>query len=115
VRLGHRFFERSSGLLRGAHTRRIDKEVEGNVAVLGLEALPEPAPETARFPAAEAVVDGVPGPKLRGHIAPGNARSRTLEDRFEEQAITEFGGTAGLRCDRGEARFNFGPGFIGEE
>ena len=62
-RLSPVFFSCASGMLMGAHNRRIDKDVARHGAILRLEALPESAPEPTYFPAAETVVNGVPGAK----------------------------------------------------
>ena len=43
----------------GPPNRCIDKDVTSLGTVLGVEALPEPPPEAVRFPAAQAVIDGV--------------------------------------------------------
>ena len=54
----------------------------------GLEELAEPS---AGDPAAEAVVDGVPGAELGGQIAPGAAGAGDVEQGFQEEAVGDLG------------------------
>ena len=58
---------------------RIDQEGQGIMAIFRLEAFPELAPDTVCFPAAQAVVDCVPGPKIGWQVAPGYPRAGEIE------------------------------------
>jgi hypothetical protein len=87
------------------HNRTIDEEVLGHVTAVALQTLPELPPDTAGFPAA----------KLPWHISPGNTSAGHIEDRLDEQPVTQFRWTAGLVFDGGESRFDLRPRGIGEE
>lgn len=65
------------------HHRTIDEEVRGYGALVALEPFPELPPDATRFPAAEAVVHGIPVAKLPRHIPPRNARACDIEDRLD--------------------------------
>jgi hypothetical protein len=95
--------------------RAIDEEVLSQVTAIAVRAFPELPADTLGFPAAEAVVHGIPVPKLLGHIPPGNASAGDIEDRFDEEAVTEFRRAAGLLLNRRESRFNLRSGSVSEE
>ena len=95
--------------------RTIDEEVLGHVTRIALEAFPELPPEAPGFPASKAVVYRLPVAKFPRHISPGHARACDIEDRLDEQSVTQFGWTAGLVFDRGESRLNLCPSGVGEE
>src|SRR5215470_14693680 len=92
--------------------RRINKEVACKGTILGLEILPEPAPNAASFPAAKAVVHRVPVAKIGWEVAPRCARARQIEHGFDKQPITECWGTASTRLYRSEDGRNLRPCLI---
>ena len=78
------------------------------------EALEELAEAAAVDPAAEAVVDGVPGAEVAGEIAPGDAGAGEVKEGFEELAIRETGlGAAGVQPGRLEPGFEQSPHGVG--
>jgi hypothetical protein len=95
-----------------ADNGRIDEEVARYRAVPCLEALPEPAPDAARFPAAKAVVDGVPVPKIGWEVAPGRSGACEIPHRLDKQPITERRRAASTRFQAGEDGRNFCPRLI---
>jgi hypothetical protein len=93
-------------MLMGAYDRHIDKEVARHRALLGLEALPELAPDAARFPAAKTVVDSVPVPKVLQQVSPRRPYPGEIQHRLEKQPITERRRAAARDSGwRGEAQF----------
>src|SRR5215471_11126763 len=78
------FFSRTSGMLLGAHNRRIDKEVARHRAILRLEVLPESAPAPTPFPAAKAVVHRVPASKILREVAPGQSCPGAIQHRLDK-------------------------------
>ena len=92
-------------------------EQPGDFAEFGVvgDALEELAEAAAADPAAEAVVDGVPGPEVAGEIAPGDAGAGEVEQGFEELAVRQSGlGAAGVQPGRLEAGFEERPHGIGD-
>jgi len=79
----------------GTHNRRIDKEGAGQGAGLPLAALPEPAPDTASFPAAKAVVYRVPVSKVLWQVTPRCSCPGEIEDGLDKQPITKRRRAAG--------------------
>lgn len=99
----------------GTHARRLEKEGAREGTVLRLEALPESAPASAPFPAAKAVLHGVPGPKVRREVAPRRARAGQGQDGFQEPPSAEHRGTAGAGFQRGEAGGDLRPGLVRQQ
>jgi hypothetical protein len=58
----------------GAPNRRVNQQVFGHWERPVLEVVPQVAPHSPAFPAADAGRDGIPAAKRRGHSAPGNTR-----------------------------------------
>jgi len=114
-RLSPVFFSCASGMLMGAHNRRIDKDVARHGAILRLEVLPESAPDPTHFPAAKAVVHRVPASKILWQVAPGQACPGAIQHRLDKQAITEHWRTASAGFQRGEDGGNFRPRLISEQ
>jgi hypothetical protein len=108
-------FSRTSGMLMGAHHRRIHTNVACHRAILRLEALPESAPDPTPFPAAKAVVHRVPASKLLRQVAPGQSCPSERQHRLDTQAITEHWRTASAGFQRGEDRCNFRPCLISKQ
>src|SRR2546423_3767182 len=102
-------------MLMGTHNGRIDKEVQGLMAILRLEAFPELPPDTACFPAAKAVVDRVPGPKIGWQVAPGHPCTGEIEDSFDEHAIAQRRGTPSTGFDGHEDGRNRCPCRVREQ
>ena len=98
----------------GAHNGRIDKEVARQGTGLRLEVLPEPAPEATGLPAAKAVVDRVPVPKVLWQVAPRCPRAGKIEDGFNEHPIAESRGTASAGFDGSEDGGNLRPGLVSQ-
>jgi hypothetical protein len=98
-----------------SHNRTINEEVLGHVTAIALKACPELPPEASGFPAAETVVHRIPVAKLPRQIPPGNAGAGDIEDRLDEQPVTQFRRATGFVFDGGEPRFNLSPGGVGEE
>ena len=102
-------------MLMGAHNRRVNEEVLSHLERSALSVVPQLAPHTPTFPAAEAVIDGIPAAKLRWHITPGKAGAGHIEDCFDEHPITEHGratrGVLDPRKDRGDVF----PSFVRQE
>src|SRR5262245_1942989 len=92
-----------------AHDRCIDKEVARQGTALRLEAFPELAPDPAPFPAAKAVIDRVPVPKVRRQVAPRGPRAGKIEDGFNEHPIAECRGAASAGFDGGKEGGNLRP------
>jgi hypothetical protein len=97
------------------HDSRIDKEVTCQGALLRVEALPEPAPDTAPFPAAKAVVHRVLVPKILWEVAPGDPRAGAIQDRCDKQPITERRGAASAGLQGGQDGGNLRPGLIRQQ
>ena len=92
------------------HRGRIQEQGAGPGERFGLQVLPEPLPDPARFPAPEAHVNGMPIAQLGRQIPPRAAGALEMEDRFEELSVGHFAGRAGLRmlgCSHG--RFELLP------
>ena len=102
-------------MLMGAHDRGIDKEVVCEGARPRLEALPEPAPDAAPFPAAKAVVHRVPVPKVLWEIAPWGSRPGEIQDRLDKVPVAERRRAAGARFERGEDGGEFRPRLVREQ
>src|SRR5215468_9153761 len=98
-----------------AHDRGIDQEVTRQGTVLRLEAFPELAPDPAPFPAAKAVIDRVPVPKVRREVAPGRPRAGQIEDGFNEHPIAECRGAASAGFDGGKDGGNLRPGRVSQQ
>src|SRR5262245_21911154 len=101
-------------MLMGPPKRRIDKEVARQRAIRPLEVLPELAPDAARFPAATAVIDRIPVPKVLRQVAPRRSRAGEIENGFNAHPIAEHWGTASAGFDRREDRGNLRPGLVGQ-
>ena len=99
----------------GAHNGRIDKEVARQGTGLRLEALPEPVPDATRFPAAKAIVDRIPVPKVLWQVAPRCPRAGQIEDSCNEHPIAESRGTASAGFDRSEDGGNLRPGLVSQQ
>jgi len=97
------------------YTRAVDEDMGGCLTALRLKTCPELSPNAAGFPAAEAVVDGIPMAKLRGEIPPGEPGAGEIEDRFDELAVAQLRRTAGFVLKSGENRFTLSPSSIREE
>ena len=81
-----------------------------------MQILPEPLPDTARFPPPKAHVNGMPIAQLGRQISPRAAGALEMEDRFEELSVRHFAGRAGLRMlGRGHGRFELLPHGIGND
>src|SRR2546428_510899 len=93
-----------------AHDRGIDKEVARQGTACRLEAFPELAPDPAPFPAAKAVRDRVPVPKVRWQVAPWRPRAGQREDSFNEHPIAECRGATSAGFDGGKDGGNLRPG-----
>jgi hypothetical protein len=102
-------------MLMRPHDGRIDKEMARQGAISALETLPEPTPDPASFPAAKAVVHRIPVPKLRGKIAPGDARAGQIQDRFDKQPITERWRAASAGFQGGKDGGHLGPSFVSQQ
>src|SRR5215475_11902221 len=102
-------------MLRGAHHRRLDKEVARHRALLRLEVLPESAPAPTPFPAAKAVVHRVPASQLLREVAPGQACPGAIQPRLDKEAITEHWRTASAGFQLGKDGGNFRPRLIREQ
>jgi hypothetical protein len=102
-------------MLMAPHNRAVDEDMGGCLTALRLEMCPELAPNAAGFPAAEAIVHGIPMAKLRGQIAPGEPGASEIEDRFDELAVAQLRRTSGFVFQRGENRSNLSPSGIREE
>ena len=85
------------------------------MARIALETFPKLSPEAPSFPAAEAVIHGIPAAKLPRQIPPGQPSAGEVEARLEEQAVTQFWWTASLGFDGRESRFKLSPSGVGEE
>jgi hypothetical protein len=99
----------------GAHHRRVHEEVLSHLERSAWSVVPQLAPHTPTFPAAETVLDGIPAANLRWHITPGKAGAGHREDRFDAHPITEHGratrGVLDPRQDRGDVF----PSFVRQE
>jgi hypothetical protein len=93
----------------GADNRRLDKAVVRRGAGLRLEALPEPAPAAARCPAAKAVGDRIPGPKVLRQVAPRRPSPGERQNGLEKQPIRARRRAAGTRFQGGEDGRNVRP------
>ena len=100
-------------MLRGADYRRIDREGARWRAVLRREALPEPAPEATRGPAAQAVGPRGPVPTGRWQVTPRESWPRAPELRLDTQPRPECQRAAGAGWQRGAAGRKFRPGRVG--
>jgi hypothetical protein len=94
---------------------RLDEEVSGQVTAIVLQAFPELSPNTTSFPAAEAVIHGIPVATLPWHIVSGYTDAGHREDCFDESAVAQLGRTARFVFDGSEPGFNLRPNGIGEE
>src|SRR5215813_4961014 len=99
----------------GAHNGRIDKEVARHGTCLRLEALPQPAPDAPRLPAAKAVIDRIPVPKVLWQVAPWRPRAGKIQDGFNEQPIAERRRTASAGFDSSEDGGNLRPGLVSQQ
>jgi hypothetical protein len=72
-------------VLVGAHNGAVDD----GVLVIGLpsQVLEYFGPHPARRPAAEPGVDGLPGAKALGQVAPGNPGPVAVENRLHKQPV----------------------------
>jgi hypothetical protein len=115
VPLGPHFFSRPGGVLLRPYHRTIDAEGLGHVTALSMQTFAEVPPDTAGFPASEAVVHRIPVAKLPRQIAPGHARAGHIQDRCDAQAVAQFGRTPRVVLNRTEPWFNRRPCGISEE
>src|SRR5262249_19114431 len=99
----------------GTDNRRIDKELAGQRTGVGLEPLPELAPEPAPFPAAKAVRDRVPVSKRLWEVAPGRPRAGKVQQGFNEQPIAEYRRATSARFDGGKDGGHLRPGLIRQQ
>src|SRR5262245_45009234 len=99
----------------GADNRRINADVARDGTRLPLEVLPEPVPDATTLPAAKAVGDRGPVPKLRGEIAPRGSGPGAIQDRRDKEPITERRRATGAGFQGGEDRGNFRPRLVGEQ
>ncbi len=98
------------------HRGRIQEQGAGPGERFGLQVLPEPLPNPARFPAPEAHVNGMPITQLRRQIPPRAPSPLQMEDRFEELSVGHLTGRAGLGMfGCGEGRFELLPHRIGND
>ena len=74
-----------------------------------LEPLPEPLPQLALFPAAKAVVDGVPVAELIGQVPPRNPGACLVQDGFDEHPVAELRRAAGGVLELPQHRFDCRP------
>src|SRR5215467_12200190 len=102
-------------MLMGAHNGRINEDMSCYRVILCLEALPEPAPDPAAFPAAKAVIHRIPVPKVRRQVTPWRPGPGERQDRFDKQPITERRRTAGAGFQGGEERGKFRPCLVREQ
>ena len=93
----------------------IDEEGVVQVTALVVQALPEVPPDAAAFPASEAVVHRIPAAKLPRQISPGNPGAGNIEDRFDEQPVTQFRRATGLVFKGSESRFNLRPDGVSDK
>src|SRR5262245_52611386 len=99
----------------GTHNGRIDKEVARQGTGLRLAVLPEPAPDATGLPAAQAVVDRIPVPKVLWQVAPRYPRAGKIEDVFNEHPIAESRGTASAGFDSSEEGGNRRPSLVSQQ
>src|SRR6266850_5210708 len=102
-------------MLMGAHHRRVHEAVFRHLERSALYVVPQLAPHPPTFPAAEAVIDGIPAATRRGHITPGNAGAGHIEDRFDEHPITEHGRATRGMLDQREDRGDLFPSVVRQE
>jgi hypothetical protein len=102
-------------MLMGAHHRRVHEEVLSHLERAALSVVPPWVPHTPTFPAAEAVIDGIPAAKLRWHITPGKAGAGHIEDRFDDHLITEHGRATRGVLDQRKDRGDLFPSFVRQE
>jgi hypothetical protein len=99
----------------GAPNRRVNDEVLSHFERFALSVVPQLAPHTPTFPAAEAVIDGLPAAKLCRHITPGHAGAGHLEDRFDEHPITAHGRATRGVFDQRKDRSDVFPSVVRQE
>ena len=92
-----------------ARNRRVDEQLLEPLIVDALEPLPEPLPQLALFPAAKAVVDGVPVAELIGQVPPRNPGACLVQDGFDEHPVAELRRAAGGVLELPQHRFDFRP------
>ena len=97
------------------HHSRIDEERLEAVVLAGVDPLSQSFPEGALFPAAEALVDGIPVPELFGQVAPGGAGACLVKDGFDEHPVAEYRRAPGGVFEVPQHRFDFGPDGIRNE
>jgi len=102
-------------MLVGSNHRAIDKQdFDGFQDLLG-KFLKKCLPDTDVFPAAETVVHGIPISKAKRQIAPRDAGSRSVQDRFHEVAIREFRRCPSRRFDILDDGLERLPDFVREQ
>src|SRR5262245_32147885 len=99
----------------GPHDRGIDKEVAGQGARPGLAVCPEPAPEAAPLPAAQAVVPRVPRPTVLREGAPWRPRPGARQSGLDTEPIAEHRRAAGAGWPRDEDSGQCGPRLVCEQ
>jgi hypothetical protein len=96
-------------MLMAPNNRAVDEDMASCLTDLRLEMCPKLAPNAAGFPAAEAIVHGIPMTKLCGQIPPGEPGASEIEDRFDKLAVAQLRRTSGFVFQRGENRSNLSP------
>jgi len=94
---------------------RIDKEVPCQGTRRRLAALPELAPDTTPFPAAQAVGHRVPGPTILREVTPGQSWPGKRQDRCDTQPITQRRGAASAGFPGGEDGGNVRPRLVRQQ
>ena len=107
--VARRFVGGPGGVLISPHHRRINEEVREAFVLAAVGPLPQLLPEGARFPAAEALGNGIPIPEFLGQVAPRRAGARLVEDSFDEHPVAETRGAPGGGVEVTQHRFDFGP------
>src|SRR5262245_30579081 len=99
----------------GTHNRRINKEMACLGGGVRLQTLPELAPEPAPFPAAKAVIDGVPASKRLWQVTPGRPSAGQVQHGFDEHPIAEHRGTPVTGFNGGEDGGNLCPCLLSQQ
>ena len=112
--LVHRFVACTRGVLMGAHDRRIDADLVGQLAAVWLHVWPEVLPEGTRFPTAKAVRDGIPVANVVGYIPPWNTSTSLIQHSCNAQTVIELRRTAGVVLNGPQDGFQVSPNGIGD-
>ena len=99
----------------GADNGRINKEVQGDAAVLCPEPLPELPPDAACCPAAKTIIDRVPVAKLLWQVTLGRPSAGQGKNGFDAQPIAEHRGTPSTGFDGGEDGGKLRPCLISQQ